>query len=157
DLSVAGANGIVFAFALWGSAQLIYALIQLVVAFRYGSLVPFLYLLLILETLLRVLVGHMKPVTFQHTPPGAIGNYVTLPLAALMLVWSLWTYRADAPRARLRSRRCARTGPASLRNRCGLWRPEVLFPIAALWGQSSERPVSAIDVSKLRRHLQAEM
>ncbi|MGO9230027.1 MAG: hypothetical protein ACLQKA_12580 [Bryobacteraceae bacterium] len=97
DLLVAGAKGIVFAFALWGSAQLIYALIQLVVALRYRSLVPFLYLLLILETLLRVLVGHMKPVTFRHTPPGAIGNYVILPLAALMLVWSLWTHRADAP------------------------------------------------------------
>lgn len=27
DLSVAGASGIIFAFALWGSSQLIYALI----------------------------------------------------------------------------------------------------------------------------------
>ena len=89
DLSVSGANEVVFAFALWGSAQLIYALIQLVVAFRYRSLVPFMYVLLILETLLRMLVGHMKPVTFAHTPPGAIGNYVILPLAALMLILSL--------------------------------------------------------------------
>ena len=48
DLSVAGSNGIVFAFALWGSAQLIYALIQLAVAFRYRSLVPIMYILLIL-------------------------------------------------------------------------------------------------------------
>ena len=89
DLSVSGANEVVFAFALWGSAQLIYALIQLVVAFRYRSLVPFMYVLLILETLLRMLVGHMKTVTFAHTPPGAIGNYVILPLAALMLILSL--------------------------------------------------------------------
>jgi hypothetical protein len=90
DLSVAGAQGIIFSFALWGSAQLIYALIQLVVVFRYRSLVPFMYVLLILETLLRELVGHMKPVHFAHTPPGAIGNYVILPLAALMLALSLW-------------------------------------------------------------------
>jgi hypothetical protein len=90
DLSVAGANGIIFAFALWGSAQLVYALIQLAVAFRYRSLVPFMYALLILETLLRELVGHMKPVTFRHTPPGALGNWVFLPLAAVMLAWSLW-------------------------------------------------------------------
>jgi len=92
DLSVAGADGIVFAFALWGSAQLIYALTQLAVAFRYRyrSLVPFMYTLLILETLLRMLVGHMKPVIFAHTPPGAIGNYVILPVAAVMLVLSLW-------------------------------------------------------------------
>jgi hypothetical protein len=90
DLSVTGAAEIIFAFALWGTAQLIYALIQLVVAFRYRSLIPFMYLLLILETLLRELVGRMKPVTFAHRPPGAIGDYVVLPLAALMLVLSLW-------------------------------------------------------------------
>jgi hypothetical protein len=90
DLSVAGASGIVFAFALWGSAQLVYALIQLAVAFRYRSLVPAMYLLLFVETLLRMLIGHMKPVTFAHTPPGAIGNYVMLPLSVLMLVLSLW-------------------------------------------------------------------
>jgi len=90
NLAVAGADGIIFSFALWGSAQLIYALVQLVVAFRYRSLIPFMYVLLILETLLRELVGHMKPVTFAHRPPGAIGNYVILPLAAVMLVLSLW-------------------------------------------------------------------
>ena len=89
DLNVAGANGIVFAFGLWGSSQLIYALIQLLVAFRYRSLVPLMYLLLILETLLRMLVGRIKPVTFAHTPPGAIGNWVILPLAVLMLILSL--------------------------------------------------------------------
>ena len=88
DLSVAGAPGIIFSFALWGSAQLIYAFIQLVAAFRYRSLVPFMYVLLFIETLLRMLVGHMKPVAFSHTPPGAYGNYVMLPLAALMLILS---------------------------------------------------------------------
>ena len=95
DLTVAGSNNIVFAFALWGSAQLIYALIQLAVAFRYRSLVPFMYTLLILETLLRMLVGHMKPVIFAHTPPGAIGNHVILPVATLMLVLSLWRQQVN--------------------------------------------------------------
>ena len=90
DLSAAGADGIVFAFALWGSTQLIYALIQLLVAFHYRSLIPLMYLLLILETLLRELVGQMKPVTFAHTPPGAIANFVILPLALVMLVLSVW-------------------------------------------------------------------
>ena len=90
DLSLAGADGIVFAFALWGSSQLIYALIQLTVALRYKSLVPLMYLLLIVETLLLMLVGAMKPVRFAHTPPGAIGNYLILPLAALMLALSFW-------------------------------------------------------------------
>ncbi|MGA3039267.1 MAG: hypothetical protein ABSF54_00600 [Bryobacteraceae bacterium] len=97
DLSVAGADGIVFAFALWGSAQLVYALIQLVLVFRYRSLVPFMYVLLICETMLRELVGHMKPVVFRHTPPGDIGNYVFLPLAVLMLAWSLRSRRPTRP------------------------------------------------------------
>lgn len=90
DLSVPGADGIVFAFAFWGSAQLVYALIQLAVAFRYRSLVPAMYLLLILEVLLRILVGRMKPVHFSHTPPGAVANWVVLPLAILMLTISVW-------------------------------------------------------------------
>lgn len=88
DLPPAGAHGIVFAFALWGSAQLVYALVQLVVAFRYRSLIPAMYVLLIVETLLRILVGHLKPVHFTRTPPGAIANYVSLPLALLMLLLS---------------------------------------------------------------------
>lgn len=92
DLSVAGARGIIFSFALWGSAQLVYAFVQLAVAFRYHSLVPFMYLLLFVETLLRMLVGHMKPVVFSRTPPGAYANYVTLPVAALMLVLSFTTW-----------------------------------------------------------------
>jgi len=91
DLSVAGANGIIFAFGLWGSSQLIYALIQLLVVIRYRSLVPFMYVLLILETLLREFVGRIKPVTFAHTPPGAIGDYIILPLAVIMLALSLWS------------------------------------------------------------------
>ena len=93
DLSVQGAEGIVFAFALWGSAQLIYAIIQLLVVIRYRSLVPFMYLLLIIETMLRMYVGQSKPVSFAHTPPGAIGNYVMLPLAVLMLALSFWPMR----------------------------------------------------------------
>ena len=91
DLTVEGAEGIIFAFALWGSSQLLFAIIQLLVVFRYRSLVPFMWLMLILEVLLRQLVGSMKPVTFAHTPPGAIGNQLVLPLAALMLAWSVWS------------------------------------------------------------------
>jgi hypothetical protein len=95
DLTVPGADGIIFAFALWGSAQLIYALIQLIVAFRYRSLVPLMYLLLIVETLLRMLVGHMKPVHFSHRPPGGIANYIVLPIAILMLILTLQSSRSN--------------------------------------------------------------
>ncbi len=91
DLSVAGADGIIFAFALWGSSQLLFAMIQMLAVIRYRSLIPFMWLMLALEILLRELVGKMKPVTFAHTPPGAIGNQIILPLAVVMVVWSLWS------------------------------------------------------------------
>ena len=86
DLTVEGSQGIIFAFALWGSAQLVLAIIQWVVYFRYRSLIPLMYVLLIFEVLLRMLVGWIKPVTFAQTPPGAIGNRVILPLALVMLL-----------------------------------------------------------------------
>ena len=89
DLSVEGAQGIVFAFALWGSAQLLLAIIQPVAVWRYRSLIPFLYVLLLVETGLRMLVGQMRPVSFAHTPPGAIGNLILPPLVLVMLVLSL--------------------------------------------------------------------
>ncbi len=90
DLS-AGAQGIIFAFALWGSSQLLMALVQLLVIVRYRALVPLMYVFLILEVLLRELVGRIHPVSFTHTPPGAIGNQLLLPLAVVMLVMSLWS------------------------------------------------------------------
>jgi hypothetical protein len=100
DLTVAGAQGIIFAFALWGSSQLLFAIIQLLVVVRYRSLVPFMWLMVILEVMLRQLVGAMKPVMFAHTPPGAIGNQLIVPLAALMLAWSLWSAYKQTEKAR---------------------------------------------------------
>jgi hypothetical protein len=100
DLAVAGADGIIFAFALWGSSQLLFAIIQLLVVVRYRSLTTFMWLMLILETLLREWVGQMKPVTFAHTPPGAIGNQIILPLAAAMVALSLWSAYKQTEKAR---------------------------------------------------------
>ena len=95
DLSQ-GASGIAFAFALWGSAQLILAMLQWVVIARYRSLVPLMWGVQFLETLLRMVVGRLKPVSFAHTPPGAVGNYVYLPLALLMVALALWSAHRPA-------------------------------------------------------------
>jgi hypothetical protein len=89
DLSVNGADGIIFAFSLWGSAQLLYAFIQLLVFFRYKTLIPFMYMLIVLEALLRMLVGQLKPVHFTHTPPGAYANYIILPIGIIMFFLAL--------------------------------------------------------------------
>lgn len=91
DLSVSGADEVIFAFALWGSAQLIYALIQWVVILRYRSLVPLMWVVQMLETLGRMLPGKLKPVAFAHTPPGAVQNYVYLALAVVMITLAIWS------------------------------------------------------------------
>ena len=86
DLTVLGADGIVFAFALWGSAQLILAGIQWLVLLRYRALLPLMYLFLIVEIFLRILIGRLKPIQLEATPPGAIGNFILLPIAVIMLI-----------------------------------------------------------------------
>ncbi len=91
NLNITGANEVIFAFALWGSEQLIYVLLQWVVILRYRSLVPLMWFFQLLEVLGRMLVGRLKPVTFSHTPPGATGNYVILFLSILMLILAIWS------------------------------------------------------------------
>lgn len=91
DLTVSGAGEVVFAFALWGSEQLIYVILQWIVIGRYRSLVPLMWIVQFLETLGRVMVGQIKPVTFAHTPPGAIQNDLYLALAIVMVFVSLWS------------------------------------------------------------------
>ena len=93
NLTVSGANEVIFAFALWGAEQLVYALLQWGVILRYRSLIPLMWLVQFLETLGRMLVGRIKPVTFTHTPPGAYQNYIYLALAVLMLALALWSAR----------------------------------------------------------------
>ena len=91
DLTISGANEVIFAFALWGSEQLVYGLLQWLVILRYRSLVPLMWGVQFLETLGRILVPRLKPVTFSHTPPGAYQNYLYLVLAVLMVGLSLWS------------------------------------------------------------------
>lgn len=88
DLSL-GSENIIFAFGLWGVSQVVYALIQLLVAFRYKSLIPLMYVILIIETLGRMMVGIIKPPILFHTPPGGFANWLILPLAIVMLLLSL--------------------------------------------------------------------
>lgn len=91
NLAVTGAHEVIFVFALWGAEQLIYALIQWLVIVRYRSLVPIMWVFHLLETLGRVLVGHLKPVTFAHIPPGQIGDDVYLVLSTCMVGLALWS------------------------------------------------------------------
>jgi hypothetical protein len=89
NLSVAGGSNIVSTFAFWGLSQLLMGFVYLVAFFRYKSLIPFMYMLIIAEYSGRIIIGFIKPLEVTHTPPGAIGNYIIVPLAILMLILSL--------------------------------------------------------------------
>jgi len=86
NTSVEGGSNVISMFAFWGLAQLLMGLVYLAVFFRFKSLIPFMYMLIIIEYSGRVLIGMVKPLIVSHTPPGAIGDYILIPLAIMMLM-----------------------------------------------------------------------
>ena len=89
DVSSAGGSNVVSMFAFWGLSQLLMGVVYLVVFFRYKSLIPFMYVLILAEYIGRIAIGFIKPLEVSHTPPGAIGDYILVPLAIIMLILSL--------------------------------------------------------------------
>lgn len=93
DLSAGSGENIVSLFALWGLSQLIIGFVFLAVYLRYRSLIPFMYLLLVVEYGGRIAIGYFKPLMVTHVPPGAIVDYIIVPLAIVMLLLSFKTYK----------------------------------------------------------------
>ncbi len=78
--------------SLWGSQQLITVAIFWLVACKYRTLLPCMYLMVIFELLLRFIPGRLHqigPEYFEHTPPGSAGNLPLLLVACVMLILSL--------------------------------------------------------------------
>lgn len=90
DVSVVGGTNIIAMFGQWGASQLLLAFVYWLVILRYRSLTPLMLALIVLEQLLRLGVGQVKPLVVATPPPGAIGSQLLLPLALIALVWSLW-------------------------------------------------------------------
>ncbi|MFO7796159.1 MAG: hypothetical protein ACQERB_12070 [Promethearchaeati archaeon] len=89
DLGVEGAEIIISIFALWGSSQLLMAIIYLIVFFRYKNLIPLMYILIIAEYIMRIIVGLIKPFETTGIAPGAVWNYIAIPLALMMFLLSI--------------------------------------------------------------------
>jgi len=85
----AGAASVIMIFSLWGLSQLLMGVVYGVVFLKYKSLIPFMYVLLIIEYIMRIVIGIMKPIVTTGTAPGGIGNYILVPLCIVMLVLSL--------------------------------------------------------------------
>jgi hypothetical protein len=79
----AGAQAFVSVFALWGLAQSMIGLLCILVLVRYRAMVPFMFLLLLLEHLSRKLILFVMPIERAGTAPGF---FINLALVALMIV-----------------------------------------------------------------------
>ena len=88
--SDSGADTVVGIFALWGLSQLIIGLIYLLVAIRYRSLIPLLYVLLTLEYAMRFWVGTNKAIETVGTAPGSVINLPFMIAGAVLFALSVW-------------------------------------------------------------------
>jgi len=89
DVDVEGGDDVVALLAQWGGAQLLMALLVWVVLARCRGLVPLMLAGAVLEAVLRLLVGSMKPLDTVGTPPGGPGTYVALVVCAVALIASV--------------------------------------------------------------------
>jgi hypothetical protein len=89
DVDVEGGANVVALLGQWGGAQLVAASMVWVVLARYRGLVPLMLAGAVLEALFRLLVGAMKPLVTQGTPPGGPGTYVSLVVCGAALIASL--------------------------------------------------------------------
>jgi hypothetical protein len=89
NYSIEASATIIMMFALWGISQLLMGIVYGVVYVRYKSLIPFMYLTLIIEYALRIMVGMMKPIITVGTAPGSISNYIMVPMCLVLLYLSI--------------------------------------------------------------------
>ena len=85
DVDVEGGDAIVAMFAYWGLSQLILAVLYILSIVRYKSLVPLMYLTMVVEYTLRFVIGLAKPMEHSGTAPGEVAN-VVLPLFTLIML-----------------------------------------------------------------------
>jgi len=85
----AAANTVIYLFGVWGLSQLIIGILYLIVGLKYRSLIPLMYVFLTLEYGMRIVIGRMKPIVTAGTAPGAVGNYILLPMAIVLFCLSI--------------------------------------------------------------------
>lgn len=92
-----GAAAVIHLFGLWGLSQLLFGLFYALVLLRYRSLIPLMYGFIMIEYSVRLLLTFAKPMEITGTAPGAVGNYIMVPLAVIMLILSLRARHGDQP------------------------------------------------------------
>ena len=89
-------NVVIYMFSSTGGAyQTLILLIDLIVLFRYRSLIPLIFVLMWVETGFRMVVAAIHPLTeefYVHTPPGKFSN---LPFGLLSVAMLYVSHRND--------------------------------------------------------------
>jgi len=83
------AASVIFMFSFWGLSQLLMGVVYLGVYLRYQSLIPMMYVFLIVEYAMRIVIGQMKPIATTGTAPGSVGSWIMVPVCAALLALSL--------------------------------------------------------------------
>ena len=71
-----GAKAVIFIFAYWGLSQLMFGLLQGIIALKYKSMIPLMYLFLLFEYVARLGISLFKSIETTGQAPGGIINYV---------------------------------------------------------------------------------
>ncbi len=86
-----GAKAVIFIFAYWGLSQLMFGLLQGIVALKYRSLIPLMYLFLLLEYVARYGISLFKSLETTGQAPGGVANYLFPFLCIIMFLLSIRT------------------------------------------------------------------
>src|SRR5215831_6370998 len=85
-----GAETVVSVTALLGLSQLLLPSFDVLALVRYRAMIPFMYVLLLVEYLAKKWIQLVKPVIRVGTPPATYVNLVLIALLLADLVLSLW-------------------------------------------------------------------
>ncbi len=96
SFGASGAEAVVALFAIWGLSQLVLSVLGVLALTRYRAMMPFMFVLFLLEHLARRWILLVKPIARTGASPGAYINLVLLVLMIVGLALSLRS-RADSP------------------------------------------------------------
>ncbi|NKB32797.1 MAG: hypothetical protein GKR91_06830 [Pseudomonadales bacterium] len=84
-----GAEAVIFIFAQWGIAQLMVGFMYLLVAVRYRSLVPLLYLFIFFEWSSRIALALYKSIETSGVAPAAMAQLILVIIVPVMFFLSI--------------------------------------------------------------------
>ena len=99
DISVAGGDNIIAIFHQWGATQLILALLQSLLFFRYPGMTPLVLLTLAVEPVMRFIAGQMKPLITDGPPPGESFKGVAFIILTALFIASVSEKRTPKKRS----------------------------------------------------------